>query len=81
MPSMTARAARLASSERYLGRSLRGEQRKEVHARVLDAKRYTFIESGVTHPNFVELFAELTTPAQQAQVQKALSGVLKPAAA
>jgi hypothetical protein len=67
--------------ERYLRRSLKGAQRNEVHARVLDAKRYTFIESGVTHPNFTELFGELTTPAQQAQVQKALTGVLQPAAA
>jgi para-aminobenzoate N-oxygenase AurF len=67
--------------ERYLGRSLKGAERSEVHARVLDAKRYTFIESGVTHPNFTELFAELTTPAQQAQVQKALTGLLQPAAA
>jgi hypothetical protein len=67
--------------ERYLGRTLTGEQRKEVYARVLDAKRYTFIESGVTHPNFVELFGAVTTPGQQAQVQKALAGVLQPAAA
>jgi hypothetical protein len=66
--------------ERYLGRSLDGSQRKEVHARVLDAKRYTFIESGVTHPNFSELFGAVTTPAQQAQVGKALAGVLRPAA-
>ena len=67
--------------ERYLGRSLKAAQRNDVHARVLDAKRYTFIESGVTHPNFAGLFAELTTPAQQAQVQKALTGVLQPVAA
>jgi hypothetical protein len=67
--------------ERYLGRTLSGEQRKEIYARVLDAKRYTFIESGVTHPNFVELFGAVTTPGQQAQVQKALAGVLQPAAA
>jgi hypothetical protein len=62
--------------ERYLGRSLKHGQRDEVYARVLDAKRYTFIESGVTHANFVELFESLTTPEQQAQVQKALTGVL-----
>jgi hypothetical protein len=67
--------------ERYLDRTLEVTQRKEVHARVLDAKRYTFIESGVTHPNFAELFRTVTTPAQQAQVQKALTGVLQPAAA
>ena len=65
--------------ERYLDRPLKG-RRTEVYARVLDAKRYTFIESGVTHPNFVELFGSLTTPEQQAQVQKALTGVLQHAA-
>ena len=67
--------------ERYRDGSLEAPLRDEVRARVLDAKRYTFIESGVTHPNFVELFAAVTTPAQRAQVQKALAGVLQPAAA
>jgi P-aminobenzoate N-oxygenase AurF len=66
--------------ERYLDRPLGGSVRGEVYARVLDAKRYTFIESGVTHPNFLELFGMVTTPAQQEQVQKALSGILQPAA-
>ena len=66
--------------ERYLDRPLRGSAREEVYARVLDAKRYTFIESGVTHPNFVELFGTVTTSAQQEQVQKALTGILQPAA-
>jgi hypothetical protein len=43
---------------------------------VLAAKRYTFIESGVTHPNFVELFGMVTTPAQQQKVQQALGDLL-----
>ena len=66
--------------ERYLDRSLSAPVRQEVYARVLDAKRYTFIESGVTHPNFQELFGAVTTPAQQQQVEKALGGILQPAA-
>lgn len=66
--------------ERYLDRPLGASVRGEVYARVLDAKRYTFIESGVTHPDFLELFGMVTTPAQQEQVQKALSGILQPAA-
>jgi hypothetical protein len=65
--------------ERYLDRSLSASVRREVYARVLDAKRYTFIESGVTHPNFQELFGAVTTPAQQEKVQKALAGILQPA--
>lgn len=64
--------------ERYLDRSLPAPERQRIHARVLDAKRYTFIESGVTHPNFQELFRAVTTPAQQEQVQTALAGLLKP---
>jgi hypothetical protein len=66
--------------ERYLGRTLGSPVRQEVHARVLDAKRYTFIESGVTHPNFQELFGAVTTRAQQHRVQQALGSVLKLAA-
>ena len=66
--------------ERSLDRPLRASVREEVHARVLAAKRYTFIESGVTHPNFVDLFGAVTTPAQQEQVKKALMGILQPAA-
>lgn len=64
--------------ERYLDRSLPASERQRIHARVLDAKRYTFIESGVTHPNFQELFTAVTTPAQREQVQTALAGILKP---
>jgi len=66
--------------ERYRDHALSPSLRQEVYARVLDAKRYTFIESGVTHPNFQELFAAVTTDAQQAQVQEALGGLLKPVA-
>jgi hypothetical protein len=65
--------------ERYRDRALDASGRREVYARVLDAKRYTFIESGVTHPNFQALFGAVTTPEQQAKVQEALGGVLQPA--
>jgi hypothetical protein len=62
--------------QRYFGRTLSEADRNEVHGSVLRAKRYTFIESGVTHPNFQELFGTVTTPAQQTKVQQALGGVL-----
>jgi hypothetical protein len=65
---------------RYLGRPLAEAEWHEVHASVLRAKRYTFIESGVTHPNFQELFGMVATPAQQQKVQQALGGVLAAAA-
>jgi len=66
--------------ERYLGRSLGATVERQVYAGVLAAKRYTFIESGVTHPNFQELFQMVSTPAQQARVQSELGPVLASAA-
>ena len=62
--------------ERYLGRTLPEARRRDVHRGVLFAKRYAFIESGVTHPNFQALFAAVTTPAQQERVAGALKGLL-----
>ncbi len=62
--------------ECYRGKPLDRDVRREVLASVLRAKRYTFIESGVTHPNFQALFGEVTTPAQQAKVQEALRPLL-----
>lgn len=66
--------------QQVLGRTLGKGVQEEVLASVLAAKRYTFIESGVTHPNFQELFGLVTTPAQQRKVQEALTGVLGQAA-
>ena len=66
--------------QRVLGRVLGKAEQREILTAVLAAKRYTFIESGVTHPNFQELFALVTTSAQQQKVQQALGAVLAPAA-
>jgi hypothetical protein len=63
---------------RYIARPLSDADRAEIYEKVLSAKRYTFIESGVTHPNFQELFAAVTTPRQQARVEEALAGLLQP---
>jgi P-aminobenzoate N-oxygenase AurF len=63
-----------------LWRRLAPAERAEIRAAVLAAKRYTFIESGVTHPNFLGLFRAVTTPAQQQRVQDALGLVLASAA-
>ena len=60
----------------YLGGPFTDEQRQEIYRSVLRAKRYTFIESGVTHPNFLELLTEVTTAQQQDRVQKALGSLL-----
>ena len=66
--------------ETYLGRRFESTEKHEIHAGVLRAKRYVFIESGVTHPNFQALFAAVTTSAQQRTVQLALDRLLKAAA-
>lgn len=63
-----------------LWRRLGPAEHLEIQAGVLAAKRYTFIESGVTHPNFLDLLGMVTTPAQQLKVQEALGGLLAPAA-
>ena len=63
---------------RYIARPLSDADRAEIYEKVLSAKRYTFIESGVTHPNFQELFGAVTTPRQQARVEEALAGLLQP---
>lgn len=62
--------------ERYLGRSLQRVEKQDVLAGVLCAKRYVFIESGVTHPNFQALFGAVTTAAQQQKVQRGLEALL-----
>ena len=64
----------------YLGRSFTAKEKNDVHDSVLRAKRWTFIESGVTHPRFQELFTEVTTQAQRERVGAALAGLLSPAA-
>ena len=64
---------------RYLGRPLSPADSEEIYDAVLAAKRYTFIESGVTHPNFLEVFGAVTTRSQQEKVEHALAAVLQTA--
>jgi hypothetical protein len=61
-----------------LGRELGPAERKELQAALLAAKRYTFLETGVTHPRFQELFLEVSTPAQRERVERALAPILAP---
>ena len=63
---------------RHLGRTFTPAERDDLEHGLLRAKRWTFIESGVTHPRFQELFAEVTTAAQQERVGAALGGLLAP---
>ena len=59
--------------ERYLGRIFNVNEKKIIYDAELKTKRWVFIESGVVHPRFAELFANVTTPAQQQRVQQALA--------
>jgi hypothetical protein len=63
-----------------LWRRLSAAEVQEIRAGVLAAKRYAFIESGLTHPNFLELLALVATAEQQQKVQRALGAVLAQAA-
>jgi P-aminobenzoate N-oxygenase AurF len=66
--------------QQCLWRRLGAAERAEIRDGVLAAKRYAFIESGVTHPNFLELFEAVATPAQRQKVQRGVGSVLAPAA-
>ena len=61
---------------KYTGRSFGAEEAREIYDGIYRAKRYAFIESGVTHPNFLALFVEVSNPAQQQKVQTALQSLL-----
>jgi hypothetical protein len=71
----------LENFERLRGQALLPGVRDEVEREILRAKRWTFIESGVTHPRFQELFLAVTTPAQRDKVGKALGPILAGASA
>jgi para-aminobenzoate N-oxygenase AurF len=64
----------LENLSHYLGRIFTAEEREKFFEEELKVKRWVFILSGVTHPNFVELFNHVTTPSQRERVQLALAG-------
>jgi shikimate 5-dehydrogenase len=62
---------------RYLGRTFTDAERSEILDGLLKAKRHGFIDCGITHPNFLELFLSVTTSSQQARVQGAVGLLLQ----
>ncbi|NTV75136.1 MAG: hypothetical protein HGA66_13135 [Holophaga sp.] len=58
------------------GREFTETEGLEIHGGLLRAKRHAFLETGVAHPNFQELFRPITTPAQRERVQAALGPIL-----
>ena len=65
----------LDSLEKAIGRTLSASEREEIKRNTQRAYRWTFLVSGLEHPNFVKIVSELTTrgPAKLQAVAKALS--------
>ena len=62
--------------QRCIWRRLEKSEQAEILSAVLAAKRDTFVESGLTHPNFQELLRMVATPAQQQKVRQAVGAAL-----
>lgn len=67
----------VANLAKHLQRQFTEEEHLQILAGLLQAKRHCFIESGITHPNFLELFLSVSTSAQQARVQGAMGLLLQ----
>jgi len=57
----------------YVGRVFTPTEHEEIYGEILKIKRWAFITSGITHPNFIELFGQVTTEPQRERVQLALA--------
>ncbi len=65
----------LESLEKAIGRTLSDREKTEIKRNTHRAYRWTFLVSGLEHPNFVRIVSELTTrgPAKLEAVARALS--------
>src|SRR5262245_53741263 len=65
----------LASLEKAIGRTLSEQEKAEIKRHTHRAYRWTFLVSGLEHPNFVKIVSELTKrgPAKLEAVARALS--------
>jgi len=65
----------LESLEKAVGRTLSDPEKAEIKRHTHRAYRWTFIVSGLEHPNFVRIVSELTSrgPAKLKAVARALS--------
>ena len=65
----------LVSLEKAIGRALSPAEKEEIKRNTLRAYRWTFLVSGLEHPNFVQIVSELTQrgPAKLQAVARALS--------
>jgi hypothetical protein len=67
----------VANLSSHLCRTFSQAEQAEILAAVLQAKRRCFIECGVNHTNFQELFLSVATPPQRAKVQGAIALLMK----
>ena len=65
----------IANLSKRLARVFDAREQRELRREILRAKRWTFVMSGVTHPKFEQLFADVTTPAQRERVGAALNSL------
>jgi hypothetical protein len=65
----------LESLEQAIGRILSEDEKEEIKRNTLRAYRWTFLVSGLEHPNFVQIVSELTKrgPAKLEAIARALS--------
>ena len=59
----------------YTGRDLSSSELDDLRGALIGSKRWTFIQSGVTHPRFVELIQAVTTVSQQERISSALGNL------
>ena len=67
-----------ADAEYFLqiaGRRFTGEEQAGIRALLLRAYRWQYIVSGVQHPHFGRLLADMTTQAQMNRIQAALAPI------
>jgi hypothetical protein len=56
----------------YTRRDLSSSELDDLRGALIGSKRWTFIQSGVTHPRFIELIEAVTTASQQERIGSAL---------
>ncbi len=66
----------IANFTTYTSRLFTARETGELRNALCGSKRWTFIESGVTHPRFLELMEAVTTPAQREKIGAALGKML-----
>lgn len=71
----------LANFARYTRQDRSPAELDELRDALLEAKRWTFLFSGVTHPRFEELLHEVTSPAQRDRIGAALQDLASPSLA